>query len=145
MSVRLRAAALVAIVVLAVRGPVYASPAGDFLSQAQSTLRTLIDRLRGETMPEGIAKTNGRIEATQVLGRAVRTLAHPPPVWVQMSTAHLYGDPPQVVCTEESPSGVGLAPTVDIDASRVARRMSSRMNAALTPSVRSMRSGTPSI
>ena len=33
---------------------------------AQSTLRTLIDRLRGETMPEGIAKTNGRIEATQI-------------------------------------------------------------------------------
>ena len=38
----------------------------EFLSHAQSTLRTLIDRLRGETMPEGIAKTNGRIEATQI-------------------------------------------------------------------------------
>jgi HlyD family secretion protein len=66
MSVRLCAAAIVAIVVLAFRGPVYAAPADDFLSQAQSTLRTLIDRLRGEAMPEGIAKINGRIEATQI-------------------------------------------------------------------------------
>ena len=66
MPVRLCAAAIVAIVVLAFGGPVHAGPGGDFLSQAQSTLRTLIDRLRGETMPEGIAKTNGRIEATQV-------------------------------------------------------------------------------
>src|SRR5262245_51148735 len=33
---------------------------------AESKLRTLIDQLRGATMPEGIAKTNGRIEATQV-------------------------------------------------------------------------------
>jgi len=66
MSVRLCAAAIVAIVVLAFRGPVYAGPADDFLSQAQSTLRTLIDRLRGEAMPEGITKINGRIEATQI-------------------------------------------------------------------------------
>ncbi|MBZ6077602.1 HlyD family secretion protein [Microvirga puerhi] len=35
-------------------------------AQAQSRLRTLIDRLRGASMPEGIVKTNGRIEATQV-------------------------------------------------------------------------------
>ncbi|MGW5960261.1 HlyD family secretion protein [Methylorubrum thiocyanatum] len=33
---------------------------------AQSRLRDLINRLRGQTMPEGIAKSNGRIEATQV-------------------------------------------------------------------------------
>jgi hypothetical protein len=44
------------VVVLALGGPVHAGPGGDFLSQAQSTLRTLIDRLRGETMPEGITK-----------------------------------------------------------------------------------------
>lgn len=36
----------------------------------------------------------------------------PPPVWVQMSTAHAYGDPSDVVCDEDSPFGVGLAPTV---------------------------------
>ena len=35
-------------------------------AQAQSKVRSLLDRLRGKTMPEGIVKTNGRIEATQV-------------------------------------------------------------------------------
>lgn len=53
-----------------------------------------------------------RVEATRVLGEAVRSIDAPPPVWVQMSTAHIYGDPPDVVCTEESPFGVGLAPFV---------------------------------
>jgi uncharacterized protein (TIGR01777 family) len=53
-----------------------------------------------------------RIEATRVLGQAVRSIENPPPVWVQMSTAHIYGDPPTVVCTEESPFGYGLAPFV---------------------------------
>ena len=37
-----------------------------------------------------------RVEATRVLGQAMRSLAAPPPVWVQMSTAHIYGDPPEV-------------------------------------------------
>lgn len=53
-----------------------------------------------------------RVEATRVLGMAMRTINTPPPVWVQMSTAHIYGDPPNVVCTEDSPFGVGLAPFV---------------------------------
>ena len=53
-----------------------------------------------------------RVEATSVLGEAVRSVASPPPVWVQMSTAHIYGDPPKVVCTEGSAYGVGLAPFV---------------------------------
>jgi uncharacterized protein (TIGR01777 family) len=35
-----------------------------------------------------------------------------PKVWVQMSTAHIYGDPPQQVCTEGSAFGYGLAPIV---------------------------------
>jgi len=34
--------------------------------QAQSRIKALIERLRGDTMPDGIVKTNGRIEATQV-------------------------------------------------------------------------------
>ncbi len=42
----------------------------------------------------------------------MRNISHPPPVWVQMSTAHIYGDPPEVVCTESSAFGVGLAPLV---------------------------------
>jgi NAD dependent epimerase/dehydratase family enzyme len=53
-----------------------------------------------------------RIEATRVLGMAVRSISSPPPVWVQMSTAHIYGDPPHIICTEESPFGYGLAPFV---------------------------------
>jgi hypothetical protein len=53
-----------------------------------------------------------RVEATVALGAAVRTIENPPPVWAQMSTAHIYGDPPEVVCNEDSAFGYGLAPTV---------------------------------
>ncbi len=53
-----------------------------------------------------------RVESTRVLGEAMRAIDSPPLVWVQMSTAHLYGDPPTAVCTEESSEGIGLAPTV---------------------------------
>jgi uncharacterized protein len=52
-----------------------------------------------------------RVESTRALGAALRTIEQPP-AWVQMSTAHIYGDPPSAVCTEESPFGVGLAPIV---------------------------------
>jgi uncharacterized protein (TIGR01777 family) len=53
-----------------------------------------------------------RVEATLVLGKALATLGRPVPVWVQMSTAHIYGDPPQVVCDEGAAFGFGLAPIV---------------------------------
>ncbi|NNL84001.1 MAG: TIGR01777 family protein [Myxococcales bacterium] len=53
-----------------------------------------------------------RVEATRALGDAMGGLRRRPPVWVQMSTAHIYGDPPTVICHEDSPSGFGLAPTV---------------------------------
>ena len=53
-----------------------------------------------------------RVEATKVLGQALREIKTPPPVWVQMSTAHRYGDPPEVICHEDSPFGYGLAPIV---------------------------------
>jgi len=53
-----------------------------------------------------------RVESTRALGEALRGTESPPPVWVQMSTAHIYGDPPNVVCTEDSPYGYGLAPFV---------------------------------
>ena len=53
-----------------------------------------------------------RTEATRALGLAVRLVKAPPQVWVQMSTAHIYGDPPSVICTEDSPFGYGLAPFV---------------------------------
>jgi uncharacterized protein (TIGR01777 family) len=53
-----------------------------------------------------------RVEATRVLGEAMRSATSPPPVWVQMSTAHIYGDPPELVCDEDSPFGFGFAPFV---------------------------------
>lgn len=53
-----------------------------------------------------------RTESTRVLGLAIRSLDSPPPVWVQMSTAHIYGDPPELICHEDSPFGCGLAPFV---------------------------------
>src|SRR3984893_9332959 len=46
------------------------NPQGGFAfvasAHAQSRLRNLIARLRGETLPAGIVKSNGRIESTQV-------------------------------------------------------------------------------
>lgn len=53
-----------------------------------------------------------RVESTRVLGQAMRSVQTPPPVWVQMSTAHIYGDPPTVVCDELSGEGIGFAPTI---------------------------------
>jgi uncharacterized protein (TIGR01777 family) len=53
-----------------------------------------------------------RVEATTVLGAAMRQIDRPPPVWVQMSTAHIYGDPPTIVCDEDSPLGIGFAPAI---------------------------------
>ena len=53
-----------------------------------------------------------RVESTRVLGEALRNIDSPPPVWVQMSTAHIYGDPPKLICTEASAFGYGLAPFV---------------------------------
>lgn len=53
-----------------------------------------------------------RVESTAAVGAALRQTEKPPPVWVQMSTAHRYGDSPDVTCTEQSPFGYGLAPFV---------------------------------
>lgn len=53
-----------------------------------------------------------RVESTRAVGEAVRGAASPPQVWVQMSTAHIYGDPPTEICDESSALGYGLAPTV---------------------------------
>lgn len=53
-----------------------------------------------------------RVESTRALGAAMLEAQAPPPVWVQMSTAHIYGDPPTAVCNEDSATGYGLAPTV---------------------------------
>ncbi len=53
-----------------------------------------------------------RVESTRVLGEAFARSEQHPDVWVQMSTAHIYGNPPRAVCDESSVFGYGLAPTV---------------------------------
>lgn len=53
-----------------------------------------------------------RVDSTTILGKALKTVKSPPTVWVQMSTAHIYGDPPTQLCTESSATGYGLAPFV---------------------------------
>jgi uncharacterized protein (TIGR01777 family) len=53
-----------------------------------------------------------RVESTEVLGRALRNVKALPRTWVQMATAHRYGDPPEVVCDEDAAFGYGLAPSV---------------------------------
>jgi uncharacterized protein len=53
-----------------------------------------------------------RVESTRVLGQALRQVANPPSVWVQMSTAHRYGDALDRVCDEDAAFGYGLAPFV---------------------------------
>jgi len=53
-----------------------------------------------------------RIESTRALGEAMRSVDAPPATWVQMSTAHIYGDPPRAICDEDAAFGYGLAPFV---------------------------------
>src|SRR5207244_12267180 len=53
------------------------------------------------------------------------------PVGVQMSTAPIYGDPPQVICNEDSAFGYGLAPFV-------ARAWEDELRAGLLPTQRSV-------
>jgi hypothetical protein len=55
---------------------------------------------------------HSRLESTRVLGHAMRAIGSPPLVWIQMSTAHIYGDPPELVCTEDSAFGYGFAPNI---------------------------------
>ncbi|MBI3863292.1 MAG: DUF1731 domain-containing protein [Planctomycetia bacterium] len=72
-----------------------------------------------------------RVEATCALGAALRGIDSPPPVWVQMSSAHIYGDPPEVMCTEDSAFGYGLAPFV-------ARAWEDAFHASVLPSQRAV-------
>ncbi len=53
-----------------------------------------------------------RVESTAALGCALQQVRTLPRAWVQMSTAHLYGDPPEVLCDEDAAFGYGLAPAV---------------------------------
>ncbi|MBL7997619.1 MAG: TIGR01777 family oxidoreductase [Candidatus Kapabacteria bacterium] len=53
-----------------------------------------------------------RVQSTLTVGKALNKAVNPPNIWIQMSTAHIYGDPPSQLCTEDSPTGYGLAPFV---------------------------------
>jgi uncharacterized protein (TIGR01777 family) len=53
-----------------------------------------------------------RVDATKLIGEALKGLEVEPKTWVQMSTAHRYGDSVEVVCDESSTFGYGLAPYV---------------------------------
>lgn len=65
---RLHLAGLAAAAVLATGMPLPGTGHDSVIAvaHAQSRLRNLIDRLRGASLPAGIVKTNGRIEATQI-------------------------------------------------------------------------------
>ena len=53
-----------------------------------------------------------RVDSTRTIGNALKAIDNPPKIWIQMSTAHIYGDPPTQICSEESATGYGLAPFV---------------------------------
>jgi len=80
--------------------------------------RTAIVNLAGRSVdciksPDNVDQIlRSRVESTRAVGEALLQVANPPKVWVQMSTAHIYGDSPDVTCTEASPFGYGLAPYV---------------------------------
>jgi HlyD family secretion protein len=67
--VRLSVAVLIASAIPALGSFADPGSGGGFLNsaaRAQSRVQKLVDDLRGTSMPKGIAKTNGRIEATQI-------------------------------------------------------------------------------
>ena len=53
-----------------------------------------------------------RVDSTLIIGKALKSLENPPKIWIQMATAHIYGDPPSQICYEDSTFGYGLAPIV---------------------------------
>ncbi|MBX3388204.1 MAG: TIGR01777 family oxidoreductase [Phycisphaeraceae bacterium] len=53
-----------------------------------------------------------RVDSTRAIGMALREIEQRPRVWLQMSTAHAFGDPPDTWCDERSPLGAGFAPIV---------------------------------
>src|SRR5690606_6962906 len=55
-----------------------------------------------------------RVESTKLIGKALNQIQNRPKTWIQMSTAHIYGDSPEILCTETSCTGYGLAPFVGL-------------------------------
>ncbi len=53
-----------------------------------------------------------RVDSVRVLAEACRLATRPPPVWVQASTAHIFGDTGDELLDESSPIGTGFAPDI---------------------------------
>ncbi|WP_196890516.1 TIGR01777 family oxidoreductase [Aureivirga marina] len=53
-----------------------------------------------------------RIDSTKIIGEAMKSVVNPPKIWIQMSTAHIYGDSSSRICSENTTLGYGLAPFV---------------------------------
>lgn len=62
-----------------------------------------------ETMDEIL---RSRVDSVLLIGKALDEVKIKPKTWVQMSTAHRYGDALDITCTESSSFGYGLAPYV---------------------------------
>lgn len=75
---------------------------------------------------------SSRVESTRVLGEAVAAATKRPRVWVQMSTAHIYGDPAKGVVCDES---TALGPEHEL-APKVGRAWEAAFDATCPPGVR---------
>ena len=53
-----------------------------------------------------------RVDSVRLLGKALGMVDKKPPVWVQSSTAHIYGDPAECHIGDDATTGWGLAPDV---------------------------------
>ena len=53
-----------------------------------------------------------RVDATRAIAEGLKLVQNTPKIWIQMSTAHIYGDPRSQHCTESASFGYGLAPFV---------------------------------
>lgn len=70
-----------------------------------------------------------RVDSVRAVAKALEGCENLPKVWVQMSTAHIYGDPPFRLCHETDALGYGLAPAVGKAWEQVFKE-------ALTPEIR---------
>lgn len=53
-----------------------------------------------------------RIHSVQALAAGWASVQHPPLIWIQSATAHIYGDTHDEILDEDSPIGTGFAPMV---------------------------------
>jgi uncharacterized protein (TIGR01777 family) len=74
---------------------------------------------------------DSRVDSVRAIGAALRAVDSPPAVWVQQSTAHIYGDTGDEVLDDSSPPGTGFAPDVG-------RAWEAALAEATLPSVRTV-------